>query len=331
MSTTTRRAWVVIAIVAAAALISGVIISIIESKRPKPMPTGPDVVEAFASADRVPVLCYHYVRGPGSALQFARVFGYVVLSLPLLDDSELWKVSRRGFERQIEYLVRRGYRTVSLDDLHEWQMGRRDLPAKSIVITFDDADESVYEYAYPVLKKHRLRATVFVVTARVGTTWNGIRCLDWDRLREMQRSGVFDIESHTHDSHYKVGRRDDARPVFVAASEDPSARGVGARWDDELFDDLNTSRVTIERQIGRSPRFLAWPYGFGNPAVDQVAVDAGFMRTCSLRGRPSSRITGGRFVLSDTERFEIPRYTVTARTSLRTFRQMLEGTHQPVR
>ncbi len=288
------------------------------------------VTEPYRPADRVPVLCYHYVRGPANPVQLARVFGYVVLSLPLLDDSELWKVSRRGFERQMEYLVSRGYRTITLDELHEWQMGRRELPAKSVVITFDDADESVYEYAYPVLERHGLKATVFVVTAHAGRRWNSIQCLDWKRLREMQRSGVFDVQSHTHDLHYKVGRRDDATPVFVAAGTDPSARGVGARRDDALFDDLTASRVQIERHIGRTPRFLAWPYGFGNPSVDQVAVEAGFIRTCALRARPNRRLTGGGVVLADTERFEIPRYTVTARTSLRTFRAMLDGTYQPL-
>ena len=322
--------WLFIAILAVAAVVVGLIISIL-TPNPPTEPIDPEAVEGGAPADQVPVLCYHYVRRPGSPLQFARVFGYVVLSLPLLDDAELWKVSRRGFERQIEYLVKRGYRTVSLDDLHEWQMGRRALPARSIVLTFDDADESVYDYAYPLLKKHGLRATVFVVTAHVGKSWNGIRCLDWERLREMQRSGVFDIESHTHDSHYKVGDRDHARPVFVAASESPDARGVGARWNDALFDDLNTSRVAIERQIGRTPRFLAWPYGFGNPAVDQIAFDAGFTRTCALRARATQRLAGQRLVLADTERFEIPRYTVTARTSLRTFRGMLQGTYRPER
>jgi peptidoglycan/xylan/chitin deacetylase (PgdA/CDA1 family) len=283
-------------------------------------------------ADRVPVLCYHYIRSRGGPIQFARVFGYVVLSLPLLDDSELWKVSRRGFERQIAYLVARGYRTVSLDDLHEWQMGRRELPARSIVLTFDDGDESAYRHAYPVLKKYGLRATVFVVTSRVGTAWNGIHCLDWSRLREMQRSGVFDIESHTHDLHYKVGTGNDLKPVFLAASEGTSARSVGARWENALFDDLAQSRLQIEKQIGRTPHYLAWPYGFGSPAVDRVAIEAGFTRTCALRARPNRPVyAGGGLVLSDTERFEIPRYTITARTSLRTFRQMLEGTYQPER
>jgi hypothetical protein len=64
--------------------------------------------------------------------------------------------------------------------------------------------------------------------------------------------------------------------------------------------------------------------------VDQVAVEAGFIRTCALRARPNRRLTGGGVVLADTERFEIPRYTVTARTSLRTFRAMLDGTYQPL-
>ncbi len=89
--------------------------------------------------------------------------------------------------------------------------------------------------------------------------------------------------------------------------------------------------MIIEQQIGRSPHYLAWPYGFGNPAVDHIAIQAGFARTCALRARPNLPLGGGRLSLSDSEHFEIPRYTVTARTSLRTFREMLEGTYEPTR
>lgn len=287
--------------------------------------------QAFTQADRVPVLCYHYVRGPGGPVQFARVFGYVVLSLPLLDDSEIWKVSRRGFDRQMEYLVTRGYHTVTLDDLHEWQMGRKELSAKSVVITIDDGEESAYTYIYPMLKKYNLHATIFVVTSRVGTIWNGMHCLDWPRLREMQRSGLVDIESHTHDMHYKVGPRNDLKPVYLAPGEDPTMQAIGTRWETVLFDDLAKSRILIEREIGRTPHYLAWPYGFGNPDVDELAVEAGFARTCALRARPNLPLGGARLALSDTDQFEIRRYTVTARTSLRTFRQMLEGTYAPLK
>jgi peptidoglycan/xylan/chitin deacetylase (PgdA/CDA1 family) len=332
-----RHLWMAIAIAGATVLLFtfavGTMVTLGVHTREHEDRDAPDTHsgDARAETDRVPVLCYHYIRGPGNPLRVATVFGYVVLSLPLLDDTELWKVSRGNFERQMEYLARRGYHSVSLDELHEWQMGRRLLPPKSVVITFDDADESVYEYAYPVLEKHGLRATMFVITSRVGTTWNGVRCLDWARLREIQRSGVFGIESHTHDYHYKVGSREDSRPVFVAASEGGPGGRSGTSWEEALFNDLARSRVLIEQQIGRTSRFLAWPYGFGNPAVNRVAMDAGFTRTCGLRARPNRRLDGGGLLITDTERFEIPRYTITARTSLRTFREMLDGTYLPAR
>jgi hypothetical protein len=111
---------------------------------------------------------------------------------------------------------------------------------------------------------------------------------------------------------------------------DRSTTSRAVRWESALFDDLSRSRLEIQRQIGRTPEFLAWPYGFGNPALDRIAIEAGYARTCALRARPNLPLAyGARLVISDTERFEMPRYTVTARTSLREFRQMLEGIYRP--
>ncbi len=280
------------------------------------------------ATSQVPILCYHYLRGATSPLRLLRVFGYVVLSLPVLDDSELWTVGERGFEHQMEYLKARGYHTVTLDDVNEWQMGLRDLPPKPIVITFDDADESAYTIAYPILERLGMRATVFVITGHVGTRWNQVNCLDWDRLREMQESGVFEIESHTHDMHYKVGSPNDAMPVFLAASERDYAIDGDASWEDAVRHDLTRSRDLIREHTGRAPRFLAWPFGFGDPDVDRVAADVGFLRTCALRARAAQYLDSAPDV-ADTEHFEMPRYTITARTSLRAFRAMIEGTFQP--
>jgi hypothetical protein len=55
------------------------------------------------------------------------------------------------------------------------------------------------------------------------------------------------------------------------------------------------------------------------------------MRTLALRARPTRPLSGEPLLLADTDRFEIPRYTITARTSLRTFREMLAGTYLPER
>jgi peptidoglycan/xylan/chitin deacetylase (PgdA/CDA1 family) len=290
-------------------------------------PPAPDRVEtAPRDGGQVPVLCYHYLRGKSNPWRLIRVFGYVVLSLPLLDDSELWTTSVTEFERHMAYLKARGYHTVTLDELHEWQMGRRDLPRRSVAITFDDGDQSVYDLAYPILKQHGFRATLFVVTARVGTRWNEVRCLDWPRLRELHESGVFQIESHTNDMHFKVDAGGIARPVFVAASEHEFEMDGAADWEDAVRADLARSRDAIERRVGRAPRFLAWPYGSATAHLDRLAFEAGFVRTCALRARTNRRRDVGQLWFG-AGAAQITRYTVTARTSLRTFRRMVEGTY----
>jgi hypothetical protein len=118
------------------------------------------------------------------------------------------------------------------------------------------------------------------------------------------------------------------RPVFVAASEHGFAIEGATDWQDAVRDDLTQSYEAIERHIGRAPAFLAWPYGAASPELDDIAREVGFLRTCTLRARSNTRFARGQAEPSLQE-IEIPRYTITARTSLRVFRSMLEGTYRP--
>jgi peptidoglycan/xylan/chitin deacetylase (PgdA/CDA1 family) len=328
----TRRDFaigLVIAAVAASAFVAGMGIVVsrgFDASGRVRFDTSPRVATTNGSAAGIPVLCYHYLRDKSDPLRLLRVFGYVVLSLPLLNDSELWTTSASEFERQMAFLKASGYHTVTLDELHEWQEGRRDLPKKPVVITFDDGDESVYELALPILARHGFRATLFVVTGRVGTRWDEVRTLDWARLRELEESGVFRIESHSHDMHYKVHADGLPRPVFVAASAHGFEIEGASNWEAAVRGDLARSRDEIERHIGRAPGFLAWPYGSATAELDRIAVEEGFQRTCTLRAQPNPRVSA---TASYGAPIEISRYTITARTSLRVFRSMLEGTYRP--
>lgn len=290
--------------------------------------TEPASVAIDGATSRVPVFCYHYLRHKSDPLRLLRVFGYVVLSLPLLGDSELWTTSVSEFERHMEYLKANGYHAVTLGELHEWQMGVRELPGRPVVITFDDGDRSVYDLAFPILARLGFRATLFVVTSRVGTRWNEVDCLDWARLRELEESGVFQIESHSHDIHYKVDADGSMHPVFVAASEHGFEIDGASSWEDAVRDDLIRSYEAIERHVGRAPAFLAWPYGAATPELDRVAREAGYLRTCTLRARSNTRFARG-LTEPSLDEIGIPRYTITARTSFREFRSMLEGTYRP--
>ncbi len=274
-------------------------------------------IDDAAPVSRVPVLCYHALRGRGGPLRVVRVFAYVVLSLPVLDDDELWRVNASTFERQMRWLHDHGYTTITLDELDRWQRGEIALPPRPVAITFDDGDRSLLEHALPVLRRFGQRATLFVVSGRVGGPWEGLDMMSWAELRELADSGVFAIESHTHDLHRKVTTRRGTAPVFLAA-----ARGWTTLGDDDwrtaLRADLVASRTAIRRHLGRAPRFLAWPYGSASEAIDAVAREAGFSRTAEMLGG-----VNGRCDVPCTE--PIARHVVTARTSFAEFRAIVRG------
>ncbi|MDH3217705.1 MAG: polysaccharide deacetylase family protein [Candidatus Krumholzibacteria bacterium] len=307
-------------------------------------------------AAAVPVLCHHFLREDTDALRLLKILGALFLNLPVLKDMDVWTQTASEFEKQIVYLKERGYVSVDLDDLLAWQVGRETLPRKSVVITFDDGDRSVLDVAYPILKRHGMKATLFVVTARVGKQWERVNSLTWDELRFLQESGVFSIESHTHNLHHKVKTTKGRLPVFRAMSRGLFAPADGEPWQTTVFNDLVASRRAIATHLGRDARHLAWPYGFGNAGVDSVAVAAGFRTMSTLekgmnlqmqtaRGHlvESSALAlaanpaGGPIALEvfpsyvsayplpriSWDRFKIKRYTITARTTIRGFAEMM--------
>ena len=82
-------------------------------------------------------------------------------------------VTPAGLRRQLEGLVRRGYRSATFTDA---VVGRRTSP--TVCVTFDDAYASVLREALPLLEELGLHGTVFAPTAFVGDeqpmTWPGI-------------------------------------------------------------------------------------------------------------------------------------------------------------
>lgn len=72
-----------------------------------------------------------------------------------------------AFSNQMAYLKQAGYTTLSMYQLEGYLNGTMNLPAKAVVLTFDDGLKSVYRYAYPVLKQNGQRATAFIISSRI--------------------------------------------------------------------------------------------------------------------------------------------------------------------
>ena len=112
-----------------------------------------------------------------------------------------------SFEKDLQFLKSKGYQSVTVKQLIDFSQGNGDIPSKSILITFDDGQETLYEYAMPLLEKYGFTAVGFIVGALADyyTEINdhnlNYSYLNWSQIREMSHGNIIEIESHSFDLH----------------------------------------------------------------------------------------------------------------------------------
>ncbi len=122
-----------------------------------------------------------------------------------------WITSQDRFEENIIDLKEAGYSFISTNDLYRYQIYGEGIPEKPIIITFDDGYTSNYDLAYPILKKHNVKADIFVVTDMVGEYNIGdYPHFNVQQAREMEKSGLVKIYLHgrTHTDAIKLTREE---------------------------------------------------------------------------------------------------------------------------
>ncbi|WP_232509594.1 polysaccharide deacetylase family protein [Parageobacillus thermoglucosidasius] len=121
-------------------------------------------------------------------------------------------ISDSQFNEQMDWLKENGYETITLQRLEQYVRGKANIPAKAVVITFDDGVKTSFIYAYPKLKKLGFKAVNFVITSRIPKepqkfNPDGLQFLSRSEMAAM--SDVFTFESHTHRLHHLSGRKSD--------------------------------------------------------------------------------------------------------------------------
>jgi peptidoglycan/xylan/chitin deacetylase (PgdA/CDA1 family) len=108
----------------------------------------------------------------------------------------------KKLEEQMDFLAAEGYTTLTLRQFIDIWDGKAEVPAKAVLLTFDDGYTDNYTDAMPILKKHGFRATMFVSPGMVGQ--DGYFA-EWDQIREMRDNG-WDIQPHgmTHPYLHKM-------------------------------------------------------------------------------------------------------------------------------
>ena len=107
------------------------------------------------------------------------------------------------FKKHIDELTNNNYNVISINEIVDAFVNKKDLPEKTVGITIDDAFLSIYKKAWPLLKEKKLPFTIFVSTQPVGSGLKNY--MNWNQINEMVNFGV-SIGHHTKNHLHLVNK-----------------------------------------------------------------------------------------------------------------------------
>jgi peptidoglycan/xylan/chitin deacetylase (PgdA/CDA1 family) len=235
---------------------------------------------AVFAADKIniPILCYHNFNPtvPGSM-----------------------NLTPERFEAQIKWLKDNGFTIIPLKEAVEYLQGQREtVPTKSIVITDDDGWQSAYTYMYPIAKKYHFPVTLFIYPQTIS---EGKHAMTWDELKELQQTGLFDIQDHTFE-----------HPNFKQEKRKMSA----PQYEKFVKVQLVDSKAVLEKKLGIKITLLAWPFGIYDDYLEQQAADAGYTMAFSIDAQGANR---------SYRPMAQPRYMIIQGLTMKTFENIMNA------
>lgn len=222
------------------------------------------------SSCRLPVVMYHQVCTNSA------IYGDYVIPPSVL-------------ESDFEYMRNAGYTPVSLGQLNEYVKLGTPLPAKPILITFDDGERSFLTRVVPLLEKYSYPAVVNVIGSLAdlytenGETDDSYAYLNAADLKELSENPLVEIGCHTYGMH-ELGAR---RGMGKMQSESETDYCAALTDDYEKF----TERTCP--LIGGKTAILAYPYGICGDTVRELARSFGFTVTLTCREKVNTLTVGG--------------------------------------
>jgi len=194
------------------------------------------------------------------------------------EDAPSTNIRLEQFEAQIQLLKAGDFNFMSLPDLVDSLKTGRSIPDKTVVITVDDAYSSIASEGWPRLKAAGIPLTIFVATDPVDA--GSKRYLTWDQLRQLQSEGV-------HIAHHTASHLHMTDVSF-----------------DEVRVDIERANSRFQKELGKTPTILAYPYGEYSlklkEKIKQLGFDAAFAQYSSV-------------IHSKSDRFQLPRFPVNER------------------
>ncbi|MDR0288388.1 MAG: polysaccharide deacetylase family protein [Clostridiales bacterium] len=187
-----------------------------------------------------------------------------------------YTITPEMFEQDLVYLQKCGYHTVTMTDLINYVYNGIPLNEKSVMISFDDGDESVYKYAYPLLKKYNMKAVAAIIGGITDQYTEESKNggyhphMTWSEVREIYDSGYVEIQNHTYNLHVNG-----AIGLLKKQGEDDGA------YEKRLKADLDKFQERCAEMIGFKTTTVAYPFGCMNKGSEKIIKELGYQATLS--------------------------------------------------
>lgn len=226
----------------------------------------------FTTAATVLCAAANLAALPAAAADWAVVFMY-----HRFGESEWPSTNIRldQFEAHLEEIRAGGHSVLPLPEILERMRNAAELPDRTIAITVDDAYTSVYEQAWPRLKKAGLPFTLFVSTDAVDRGTPGY--MSWEQIRELKAAGV------------EIGSQTASHPHLPDIELD------------QVKVELDRAAQRIADETGERPELFAYPYGEYGSAIQRIVAARGY--TAAFGQHSGVAHAGG-------DRFGLPRFAL---------------------
>lgn len=212
-------------------------------------------------------------------------------------DQRYLSVRTSALNEQFSWLLHNGYSAISVQDILDAHNGKKTLPPKAFLLTFDDGYSSFYTRVWPLLQAWNIPALWAPVGSWVDTPLNqqvdfgGLitpreRFATWDMVRKLSQSPLVEIGSHTWASHYGIqaNPQGSREPAIANRFYDKASRHyeTDQQFTQRITDDVRTVTEKIAQITGKAPRAWVWPYGAANGISLSVIKKQGYQLAFTL-------------------------------------------------
>ncbi len=216
------------------------------------------------------VLCYHNI--PAQA-----------------HPNDAYGVSQNTFVEQMEYLRTHGYHPVAIKDILAAKKGEKILPPRPVLLFFDDAYISYYDFVAPVLKEFGYPSILPVVGSWIDTPPKQLSepLMNWGQIRELGKSTLVEIVSHSYDLHKGIQYNPQGNigpAAYVRAYNIEEKRyETKNEYHERIYHDFVAQKRLFKKQLDFFPTNIVWPYGKFNEICIEIAKEHGCPTTFTLK------------------------------------------------